>query len=81
MFDGPFLEQNCLLYLWCARTNTNDSVVAQEDEHSCLKTWDLLIYFLSTWGPLLTRFFETLEKQPCKQKNDLVLNGQMRVPK
>ena len=22
----------------------------------------------STGGPLITRFFETLEKQPCKQK-------------
>ena len=34
-----------------------------------------------TGGPLLTRFFETLEKQPCKRRSDLVLNGQMRVPK
>ena len=41
-----------------------------------------------TEGPLLTLFFETLEKQPCivsrkpcKQRSDLVLNGQMRVPK
>ena len=40
-------------------------------------------------GPLLTLFFETLEKQLCKQKtmqaeewfSDLLLNGQMRVPK
>ena len=32
-------------------------------------------------GSLLTRFFETLEKHPFKQKSDLVLNGQMRVPK
>ena len=23
--------------------------------------------------------FKTLEKQPCKQRSDLVLNGQMRV--
>ena len=35
----------------------------------------------TTEGPLLTLFFETLEKQPCKQRSDLVLNGQMRVPK
>ena len=34
-----------------------------------------------TGGHLLTRFFETLEKQPCKRRSDLVLNGQMRVPK
>ena len=34
-----------------------------------------------TGGPLLTRFFETLKKQPCKRRSDLVLNGQMRVPK
>ena len=34
-----------------------------------------------TGGPLLMLFFETLEKQPCKQRSDLVLNGQMRVPK
>ena len=32
------------------------------------------------------KFFETLEKQPyeqksCKRRNELVLNGQMRVPK
>ena len=26
------------------------------------------VEFSSTGGPLLTRFFETLEKQPCKQK-------------
>ena len=39
-------------------------------------------YFkLNTGGPLLTLIFETLEKQPCKQRSDLVLNGQMRVPK
>ena len=37
--------------------------------------------FGCTGGPLLTLFFETLEKQPCKQRSDLVLNGQMRVPK
>ena len=35
----------------------------------------------NTGGPLLTRFFETLEKQPCMQRSDLVLNGHMRVPK
>ena len=23
------------------------------------------------------RFFETLEKQPCKRRSDIVLNGQM----
>ena len=34
-----------------------------------------------TGGPLLTLFFETLEKKTCKQRSDLVLNGQMRVPK
>ena len=39
-----------------------------------------------TGGPLLTQFFETLEKQrvsrkPCKQRSDLVLNGQMKVQK
>ena len=28
-----------------------------------------------TGGPLLTLFFETLEKQPCKRRSDLVLNG------
>ena len=32
-------------------------------------------------GPLLTLFFETLEKQPCEQRSNLALNGQMRVPK
>ena len=40
---------------------------------------------LYTGGPLLMQFFETLEKQQCKQKtawrSDLVLVGQMRVPK
>ena len=34
-----------------------------------------------TGGPLLMLFFETLEKQPSKQRSDLVLKGQMRVPK
>ena len=34
-----------------------------------------------TGGPLLMRICETLEKQPCKQRSDLVLNGQMRVSK
>ena len=34
-----------------------------------------------TGGPLLTLFFQTLEKQPCKRRSDLVLNGQMRVSK
>ena len=29
----------------------------------------------STGVPLLTQFFETLEKQPCKQRSDLLLNG------
>ena len=38
-------------------------------------------YITTTGGPLLTLFFETLEKQPCKQRSDLVLNGHMRVPK
>ena len=35
----------------------------------------------NTGGPLLTMFFETLEKQPCKWRSDLVLKGQMRVSK
>ena len=40
----------------------------------------------STGGPLLTLFFETLKnnrvsRKPCKRRSDLVLNGQMRVPK
>ena len=35
----------------------------------------------NTGGPLLTLFFETLEKYPCKRRSDLVLNGQMREPK
>ena len=26
-----------------------------------------------------TGFFETLEKQPCKQRSDLVLNGQNKL--
>ena len=34
-----------------------------------------------TEGPLPTLFFKTLEKQPCKRRRDLALNGQMRVPK
>ena len=44
-FDGLFLEQNCVLYLWCwcVGTNTNNSFAAWEDEHLCLKTRDLLI--------------------------------------
>ena len=40
-----------------------------------------LEYNRNTVDPLLTLFFETLEKQPCKQRSDLVLNGQMRVPR
>ena len=52
-------------------------------------TYFYLIWFLlyeaqyekSKGGPLLTLFFETLEKQPCKWKSDLVLNGQTRLPK
>ena len=35
----------------------------------------------STGCPLLTLFFETLEKQPCKQRSDFVLNRQLRTPK
>ena len=50
-------------------------------------TYFYLIWFLlyeaqyekSKGGPLLTLFFETLEKQPCKPRSDLGLNGQMRV--
>ena len=34
-----------------------------------------------TRGPLLTLFFETKSRKPCKRRSDLVLNGQMRVPK
>ena len=42
----------------------------------------LIRYILNyTGGPLLAWFFETLEKEPCKQRSDLVLNGQMRIPK
>ena len=35
----------------------------------------------STGGPLLSLYLETLKKQPCKQRSDLVLDGQMRVSK
>ena len=39
-------------------------------------------YVSGTGGPVQAYvFFETFEKQPCKWRNDLVLNGQMRVPK
>ena len=42
--------------------------------------------FCYTGGPLLKLFFETQEKtclsrKPCKQRSDLVLNVQMRIPK
>ena len=37
--------------------------------------------FLNLHFTLLTLFFETLEKEPCKLKSDIVLNGHMRVPK
>ena len=36
-------------------------------------------YITTTGGPLLTLFFETLEKQPCNWRSDLPLNGLMRV--
>ena len=39
-----------------------------EEMASCYQSF-LLLHYSNTGGPLLTLFFETLEKQPCKQKN------------
>ena len=48
------------------------------DFHRMLWIWDLhkLEKKWNTEGPLLTLFFETLEKQLCKRRSDIVLNYQ-----
>ena len=52
----------------------------------CFKNKNKISGYRCTRGPLHMRFFETLEnngvsRKPFKRRSDLVLNGQMRVPK